>query len=170
MRIPRPAPHHAAQAALAALAGGLVIAAGGCTPADRPILALAAPDGRPTAVLVSCGGFATVSVYADDGAPASAAVSWRVTADDSAAGVVEIPLLGGAPAGWSGSGAAGQRLQPGVRYALGGRGGEDAIPVRFTPEDLARVPADQVLAPDGDNGTRLVPRTRFEAAARAACP
>ena len=162
MRVPR------AAAVLVLVAGCLTA----CTPPKKPILGLTAPDGRPTAVLVSCGGFTTVSVYRNDAeAPpmTGAGSGWRTTADHTPAGVIEIPLLGPPPAGWSLSGTADMRLEPGVPYSLGGTAGEDAIPVDFTAGDLDRIPAGSVLTVNHDRDERIVDRDTFETDAKDAC-
>jgi hypothetical protein len=155
----------------AAVAVMLIGGAAGCTDPDRAILALAAPGGRPTAVLVSCGGFTSISVYPDEASHSFSpgGASWRVTMDRTDPGVIEIPLLGEAPTGWRGSGPTDARLEPGIRYGLGGSAGEAAMPLKFTTDDVARIPAGQVLVPDGRQRSKLVARSRFESEARDAC-
>ncbi|GAA1662763.1 hypothetical protein ACFQY4_17555 [Catellatospora bangladeshensis] len=168
-----------------------------CSPAPEPIVALAVRDGRPIAVLVTCGsGLSQISVYEKDrtrtatpepGDPAATPtmrqhISWGVHGNATTE-VVEVELLGTPPPGWTsneptvviGLPTPGAfevvplpSLQPDVRYGLGGRSHRDAIVVDFKTADFSRIGPGEVLAPD-DGVSVLMPRADFEENARDTC-
>lgn len=78
-----------------------------CTPGSQPVAALAMRDGRPLAILVTCGGdFAQISVYQNDESArptptggVDTLIEWRVSGEP-AGEVVEAPLFGTPPDGW----------------------------------------------------------------------
>jgi hypothetical protein len=167
----------------------LVPAAGlaACSPADEPIAALAVRDGEPIGLLYACEAmFSQVSVYeSSDSSDPGVHVSWSVHGDAAADTVVEVPLLGDdLPDGWEVSeprdltaeeaGLAVDiepltRLEPGMRYGLGGGNRRSSLPFDFTVEDFARLSEDTVLVHAGRDRTKTVSRDTFVRRARDTC-
>ena len=150
-------------------------------PSPIQYAALAVIDGRPTAVVASCGkGNFRVAVFRNGG-PVGEYYSWAVVVTPpSPVREVEVELFGKARPGWeitapregatvSGGGPPKDvqltSLEAGTPFILdsstGGPEGSFAPPVRFTTDDLATIGAGQVLAPvDHEHGS-IVSRESF---------
>ncbi|CCH17975.1 hypothetical protein GCM10009848_36220 [Micromonospora lupini] len=158
----------------------------GCTPPDEPLVALAVHDGQPIGVLVTCGeSSARLDVYEIHPGDVTERplVMWAVSGRPTSE-TVEVALLGQPPDGWKIDDAtdffaAGlgrvvdveplTELRPGVTYSIKGSGRHDAISVDFTLADLPRIGSDQVLAPRGQDSTKIVSRKTFLRRARSSC-
>jgi hypothetical protein len=156
-----------------------------CTPPHEPLVALAVRDGRPTGVLVTCGGrFSQLSVYrnydSDRESFTRPHVSWRISGTP-ATEIVEVDLLGEAPAGWEVADVAASSagpatdvaltaLEPGLRYSVSGSSGRKALPVGFSLADASKLGPDEVLTANGDWETVAMSRDEFLREARASCP
>ncbi|GIE28344.1 hypothetical protein Ait01nite_013890 [Actinoplanes italicus] len=168
----------------------LLVPAGGlaaCSPADEPIAALAVRDGEPIGLLYACEAvFSQFSVYENsDSNDPGVHISWSVHGDATADTVVEVPLLGDdLPDGWEVSeprdltaeeaGLAVDiepltRLEPGMRYGLGGDNRRGSLPINFTVEDFPRLSEDTVLVYAGRDRTTTVSRDKFVERARDTC-
>ncbi|MEU7976012.1 hypothetical protein AB0B48_28645 [Micromonospora sp. NPDC049089] len=158
-----------------------------CSPAEQPIVALAVQDGRPVGVLVTCyDRDANIRVFENghEGEPGKRSlIRWSI-GGPPASEVVEVTLLGQPPEGWEvdepvdvpGSEPGAEvdvelltELRPGVTYTLDGASRPEALSVDFTLADLPRIGPDQVLAPDGHNSTKVIPRETFLRKARERC-
>lgn len=166
------------------LTGALILVLGalaGCTPADEPIAALAVRDGQPVGLLYACrdGGYAGLSVYAEDTSDDNLYPSWGVHGKPRT-GLVEIPLFGPPPPGWevsersAASPSAVDRQQltelaADVPYTLRADAHRQSIPIGFSTADFPGIGADQVLAATGQDRTKVVSRAAFLRKARESC-
>jgi hypothetical protein len=70
-----------------------------CTPADRPVVAVAYADGKPVARIVSCDDFVVDSIYVSDVTTEPATAEW--SARSGGAAVPESMTLLRVPSGWT---------------------------------------------------------------------
>ena len=150
------------------LAGALVLAGlsglAGCTPQARPVIAVGAVDGRPTAYTVSCADTKVDSVRVEEVAGDQAVAQWHASTD-TAAGPERITLLQ-APDGWTVPTRTLTEFRPGRQYVVFATAhGDDAGTVYFTMEQVAGLRAGQVLVKRG----QVVAEQDFRDAARKAC-
>jgi hypothetical protein len=150
--------------------GALVVLAAlpglaGCTPADKPAIALSNVGGRPTVLIVNCSDFAIDTVNVDAEADATA---WSASTE-SAAGPDQVVLFE-APAGWTATERTLTDLKPGASYTITAFArAKRAVPIRFTVDQFDQLGADQVLAGDPGSTAEVVSDKKFREKAADAC-
>jgi hypothetical protein len=121
-----------------------------CTPAARPLVAVRAVDGRPTALLAVCDDFRidAVRIYPNSReASASPATGQRRLERVGSSVPESLDLFGPAPAGWSAAVTELSAMEPGQTYTLAAsdQGVQaQAVPL-FTLADLTALGPDEVL-------------------------
>jgi hypothetical protein len=135
--------------------------------------ALAMIDGKPTAVVASCGQTSFhVTIFRDDGGNHDVFTSWDVNVTPaSPVRETEVELFGKARPGWEITadenrvGTQLKALADGHVYALdsstGGPEGASAPRVKFSTDDLPTIGPAQVLAPVDHEHHKVVDRESF---------
>lgn len=149
------------------LAVAVLAAGAGCTPADQPVTAVRAVDGRPTLLVAACAvpDIDRISVYANG---TEEFRDWTIVRESGptpdAVRLLEVPE------GWTVETELLTRFESDAEYGVSAFGGSrDAVPVHFTLTALTGLRPDQVLVGDSPSGWRVVSEREFQERAAESC-
>jgi hypothetical protein len=138
-----------------------------CTPADRPVVAIAYREERPTLLTVDCPDYKvdSVHVYPDAADDRS---KW-VAETDSRPGPGQMPLLE-APPGWTVTDRTLGELKPGVGYTLTAYSdARPAISLHFTVDQAGDLGPGEVLSGEPGSDTEVMSEQKFREQAEDSC-
>jgi hypothetical protein len=152
----------------AILAPAALLGVAGCTPADRPVVAVAYADGTPVARIVSCDDFVVNSIYVSDVTTEPATAEWNATSDGGT--VPETITLLQAPSGWSVSTDTLTGFETGRKYSVNAYAkSKGVVPVHFTLDELKELKAGQVMIGKHQSKSAVVSEQEFQDAAKDSC-
>ncbi|SCE79624.1 hypothetical protein GA0074695_1189 [Micromonospora viridifaciens] len=155
------------------VAGAIVFGLAGCTPADRPLIAVRAADGEPAVLLAGCSDFQIDSISL---LTTSRDVTALVDGPDrelrrTGTQVPEsMPLFGPPPTGWEVTDDRLTALTADQPYGLAAySNGRPTVPITFTAADLAELGPDEVLVGKTLSSHEKVTEREYRKRAKNAC-